>query len=143
MVVTIDITLLKFLIFLSEFRRLTGLSNRLNRWTQDGVLQLQRRAYEAQRRGEWVDLEHDVPLTARKEALEDLPVESVDLSTLFGIYRDTKDKKQSDAYEEILSPRPLRSTKTWATQDTVVSLGQSSLKKSYSKDSSLKESDKE
>ncbi|KAF2682061.1 hypothetical protein K458DRAFT_342341, partial [Lentithecium fluviatile CBS 122367] len=75
-VVILDITLLKFLIFLSEFQRLTGLSRHLSRWTQDGVLQLQRRAYEAQGRGLWENLDEDVPLTAEKLRLDDLPEQS-------------------------------------------------------------------
>jgi hypothetical protein len=40
----VDITLLKFLIYLARFRRQLG--PRVERWIQDGVWQLQRRAYE-------------------------------------------------------------------------------------------------
>jgi hypothetical protein len=47
----VDIVLLKFLIYLSKFRR--ALSPRIERWIQDGVLQLQRRAYEAHKEGTW------------------------------------------------------------------------------------------
>ena len=46
LVALIDITLLRFLIYLSCFRRALG--PRLVRWTQDGVWQLQHRAYEGE-----------------------------------------------------------------------------------------------
>ena len=70
----IDITLLKFLVFLSRFRK--ALAPRLDRWVQDGVLQLQRRAYAAQGEGTWHDLDKDVPLTRAGETLSDLTVET-------------------------------------------------------------------
>lgn len=136
-----DITLLKILIFLSGFQRMTGLSARLRRWTQDGVLQLQRRAYEVQQRGTWTNLETDVPLTVEKQSLEDLVAESVPLRS---IYVNTEYPKGSgDKSEEDFSPKALRSAKTWATQDTFISVGEGSLKKSQSKGESLKESDGE
>ena len=74
-IVLIDITMLKFLIFLSKFRR--ALAPRIDRWIQDGALQLQRRAYESQGQGVWTNLSKDVPLTTEKVSLEDLPLESL------------------------------------------------------------------
>lgn len=71
----LDITLLKFLVFVSRFRRMRKIGPRLERWIQDGVLQLQRRAYEAQGQGVWVDLDKDVPTTTERETLTDLPVD--------------------------------------------------------------------
>lgn len=73
----LDILVLKFLIFLSGFRK--TLSPRLDRWIQDGVLQLQRRAYEAEGQGTWSNLDSDVPLTENKEMLTPLPLRSSSL----------------------------------------------------------------
>jgi hypothetical protein len=42
LIAIIDIALLKFLIYLSSFKRV--LAPRIDRWIQDGVWQLQRRA---------------------------------------------------------------------------------------------------
>ncbi|KAF2873346.1 hypothetical protein BDV95DRAFT_592730 [Massariosphaeria phaeospora] len=123
-IVTLDIALLKLLVFISGFRRLTGLSSRLNRWTQDGVLQLQRRAYEAQGKGSWVNFDDDVPLTREEEALGDLPVESVSLEGVLVGMGMRMDLGSGDSGrgsgEEVFSPRALRNAKTWATQDTIV-----------------------
>jgi hypothetical protein len=68
----IDITLLKFLVFLSRFRH--GLAPRIERWVQDGVWQLQRRAYEGQGHRGWIDVEKDIPLTTDHKLLVDLPI---------------------------------------------------------------------
>ncbi|KAF2790886.1 hypothetical protein K505DRAFT_340046 [Melanomma pulvis-pyrius CBS 109.77] len=55
----VDNTLLKMLIFASRSRR--ALASRIERWVQDGVWQLQRRAYEGQGQGYrgWIDVEKD------------------------------------------------------------------------------------
>jgi hypothetical protein len=71
----LDIAMLKFLIFLSGFRK--ALNPRLDRWIQDGVLQLQRRAYEAEGQGTWSHLHNDVPLTEPKESLEELSLQNL------------------------------------------------------------------
>jgi hypothetical protein len=71
----IDIVLLKFLIHLSTFRK--ALSPRIERWVQDGVLQLQRRAYEAHKEGTWSGLSKEVPLTKAKQLLAELPLTSL------------------------------------------------------------------
>jgi hypothetical protein len=76
-VVAVDLVLLKFLIYLSKFRRHIWLSPRLNRWIQDGVLHLQRRAYEAQEDVRWSSVEEVVPLTSNHVELPDLMVECI------------------------------------------------------------------
>jgi hypothetical protein len=67
----LDIIILRFLIFLDRPKQV--LSPRINRCIQDGVLQLQRRAYEAHGQGTWSDLNKEVPLTRAKDTLEELP----------------------------------------------------------------------
>lgn len=67
----VDIIVLKFLVYLSHFRRQLG--PRIERWIQDGVWQLQRRAYEGEGQRNWIDLEGEIPLTSRGELLKDLP----------------------------------------------------------------------
>ncbi|KAJ4992126.1 hypothetical protein SVAN01_02447 [Stagonosporopsis vannaccii] len=67
----LDITILRIMIYLTRFRRALGL--RIDRWIQDGVWQLQRRAYEGEGYCVWTDLEADVPLTDERK-LKDLPV---------------------------------------------------------------------
>jgi hypothetical protein len=71
----LDISLLKFLIFLDSFRIL--FSPRIDRWIQDGVWQLQRRANEAYGQGTWSRLTGDVPVTGDKEMLIELPLSSM------------------------------------------------------------------
>jgi len=68
----IDITLLKFLIYLSRFRRQLG--PRIERWIQDGVWQMQRRAYEGEGQRDWTDLESEIPLMDKACKLKDLPI---------------------------------------------------------------------
>ena len=72
LVAILDWTILKFLIFLSRFRR--ALAPRIDRWIQDGVWQLQRRAYEGEGYRQWTNLEADVPLTQAGQTLKDLPI---------------------------------------------------------------------
>jgi hypothetical protein len=61
--------LLRFLIYLSQFRN--ALSPRIERWIQDGIFQLQRRAYEDQ--SEWQDIDKEIPVTVTRVKLQDLP----------------------------------------------------------------------
>ncbi|KAF2024892.1 hypothetical protein EK21DRAFT_20904, partial [Setomelanomma holmii] len=75
LIITICNTLiLRFFIFMSRFR--TALAPRIDRWIQDGVYQMQRRAFEAQSQGCWVQLEQEVPITLQQEKLHELPVDS-------------------------------------------------------------------
>jgi len=73
--IVVDIVLLRFLIFLKKFRK--ALAPRIDAWIQDGVYQLQRRAYEAHGEGTWERLEEEIPLTKEKEELAKLPVDSL------------------------------------------------------------------
>lgn len=79
----VNLVLLKFLVFLSRFRQ--ALAPRLDRWVQDGVFQLQRRAFEAHGEGVWMDLEKEIPITTRKEMLRELPISSLSPSQNFEI----------------------------------------------------------
>ena len=72
-IVVLDFTILKIVIFIGRFRR--G-SPRVNRWIQDGALQLQRRAYEAAGEGAWTRLEESNPVTTTGELLDELPISS-------------------------------------------------------------------
>jgi hypothetical protein len=45
---------------------------RLNRWIQDGVLQLQRCAFEAEGKGTWEKPHNDIPVTTYGERLSEL-----------------------------------------------------------------------
>lgn len=72
MVSVLDIMLLKFLVYLSSFRR--ALAPRIDRWIQDGVWQLQRRAYEGEGHRDWKDLESEIPLMHKDQKLKDLSI---------------------------------------------------------------------
>ena len=63
---------LRFCIFMARFRK--ALAPRIDRWVQDGVFQLQRRAFEAQDGGRWVGAEREIPVTWDRERLRELPV---------------------------------------------------------------------
>ncbi|KAH6638205.1 hypothetical protein C7974DRAFT_156147 [Boeremia exigua] len=71
LVALLDIFMLKFVIYLSKFR--AALGPRVDRWIQDGIWQLQRRAYEGEGYRSWTNLEADVPLTT-EDKLKDLAV---------------------------------------------------------------------
>ena len=70
--VSLDLVILRFLIYLSRFRRIRGLGPRIERWILDGVLQLQRRAFEYSGQGTWKRLDKDVPVTTSRVMLDDL-----------------------------------------------------------------------
>ncbi|KAF2110750.1 hypothetical protein BDV96DRAFT_199237 [Lophiotrema nucula] len=70
----LDLGLLRTLIFVKKLRH-----PRIDRWIQDGVFQLQRRAYEAAGEGQWRRLRKEVPTTVGTERLQELP-----LSLAFG-----------------------------------------------------------
>jgi len=70
--ISLDLVILRFLIYLSRFRRIRGLGPRIERWTLDGVLQLQRRAFEYSGQGTWKRLDKDVPVTTSRVMLDDL-----------------------------------------------------------------------
>jgi hypothetical protein len=60
-VTMLDLFLLKFLIFWHRFRGL--FAPRINAWVEDGIFQLQRRAYEAYGQGTWEHPDKEVPIT--------------------------------------------------------------------------------
>ena len=62
---------MRIMVYLTRFRRALG--PRIDRWIQDGVWQLQRRAYEGEGYRGLTDLEDDIPLTYEKK-LKDLPI---------------------------------------------------------------------
>lgn len=67
----LDISILRVMLYLTRFRRALG--PRIDRWIQDGIWQLQRRAYEGEGYRGWTDLESDIPITDEKK-LKDLPI---------------------------------------------------------------------
>ena len=99
LIVTVDITLLKFLIYMSRFRHSRWIGPRLERWVQDGALQLQRRAFEAQRQGSWISLDKEVPITIRRETLSDFRTEKQEQGA-----GGSDEKGASIGYSEILLP---------------------------------------
>lgn len=74
MITVVDILLLRFLIYMSKFQQ--ALSPRINRWVQDGVFQLQRRAYEAQDEGIWKLQDKEIPVIVDDSKLADLVAET-------------------------------------------------------------------
>lgn len=73
--------LLKFLIFLKQFRK--ALAPRIDAWIQDGTFQLQRRAYEAYGEGQWERFDEEIPIHKRGEELAPLPLDSQPLDFPF------------------------------------------------------------
>lgn len=59
---------------MARFR--AALAPRIDHWVQDGIFQLQRRAFEAQGQGCWKYLDQEIPITLDGENLRELPVES-------------------------------------------------------------------
>lgn len=122
-VTLLDILLLRFFIYLSRFR--AALSPRIDRWIQDGIFQLQRRAYETH--AQWQDTEEEIPVTAGRELLPDLPLK--------------KGKAEMQAYAPLvpspsLGPQKTADLSSWQTgESTEVSSMRASLISSYSGES--------
>ncbi|KAF2738604.1 hypothetical protein EJ04DRAFT_549815 [Polyplosphaeria fusca] len=74
-VIAIDLFLIKIMIHVKKFRQVVA--PRIDRWIQDGVLQLQRRAHDAHGRGDWMYLDGEIPVTAEGEKMAELPLESL------------------------------------------------------------------
>ncbi|KAF2114997.1 hypothetical protein BDV96DRAFT_646853 [Lophiotrema nucula] len=74
-VTVLNLTILRFILFLSKFRHALG--PRLERWAQDGLFQLQRRAFDAHAEGTWIRLEDEIPVTETDSRMAELPVESM------------------------------------------------------------------
>ncbi|CAI6342197.1 unnamed protein product [Periconia digitata] len=64
----LNIYILRFFIFLSKSRR--ALAPRLDQWVNDGVFQLQRRAFEAKNQGKWTKIDSEIPVTEKEEVLQ-------------------------------------------------------------------------
>jgi hypothetical protein len=75
MFVATDLVLLRSLLHLRKYKPWLG--RRVDRWLQDGVFQLQRRAHEAHGQGVWKNLSDEVPITSEKILLPELPFESL------------------------------------------------------------------
>lgn len=129
MVTALDLVLLKFLIFWHRFKDL--MSPRIDAWIQDGVFQLQRRAYEARGEGSWIYLDREVPATRNDAQLGTLPIESMaPCNCLLASFAEDKplskitsaceDEKKGTKHDEVeVEPTaPLR-------QDTAVTLVES------------------
>ncbi|KAF2645509.1 hypothetical protein P280DRAFT_531672 [Massarina eburnea CBS 473.64] len=68
----LEVSILRFLIFLSKFRR--ALSPRIEHWINDGVFQLQRRVFYFNGQGSWTRMEKEIPATKAAELLTALPI---------------------------------------------------------------------
>ncbi|KAF1947008.1 hypothetical protein EJ02DRAFT_449990 [Clathrospora elynae] len=75
-----NLLVLRFLIFLSKFR--TALAPRIDSWIQDGVFQLQRRAFDAHEQGTWINLDQEIPITFKRQHLKELPTESSSVESM-------------------------------------------------------------
>ena len=71
----LNLAVIRQLVFLTPLRH--ALAPRLDRWMQDSVFQLQRRAFEAHGEGTWLDLSHDIPITIVGETLAELALQSL------------------------------------------------------------------
>ncbi|CAI6232189.1 unnamed protein product [Periconia digitata] len=74
LVTALDLFLLKFLVYSDKLRGI--FAPRIDSWIQDGVLQFQRRAYEAHGEGSWERLDKEVPATTDDVQLATLPTVS-------------------------------------------------------------------
>jgi hypothetical protein len=73
-VTLLNLVLLKFLIYMTKFRR--ALSPRIERWIQDGIFHLQRQAYQGNNQGSWERIDKEIPATVTDEILDGLPLET-------------------------------------------------------------------
>lgn len=69
-----DLVLFRSLSFFSSLTKRP--TPRLDRWVQDGIFQLLRRAYEAHSEDIWKDVDKEVPVTVENTKLPDLPMDS-------------------------------------------------------------------
>ncbi|KAH7125183.1 hypothetical protein B0J11DRAFT_605443 [Dendryphion nanum] len=70
LIIILDLTIVQILLLVRRFTRWKGI--KLNRWIQDSILHLQRRAFEAQEDSEWERLTEEVPTTESGEKLVEL-----------------------------------------------------------------------
>ena len=69
----LEVVIFRFMVQLWGSKR--ALAPRIDSWIQDGVFQLQRRAYEAHGEGPWERRSHEVPVTVGHVRLSTLPVD--------------------------------------------------------------------
>ncbi|KAF2261148.1 hypothetical protein CC78DRAFT_570714 [Lojkania enalia] len=109
----LNLMILRFVLWMSKFRR--ALAPRIERWAQDGLFQLQRRAFDAHGEGTWAGLEKEIPSTSPKQILEELPIESLPIWRPKHINKkygddekrfDDFDEKKGDDEQEF-EPKPL------------------------------------
>ena len=75
---------------MGRFRRF--LQSRVDRWVQDGVFQLQRRAFDAHGQGTWIHITDEIPRTTEMDNLDGLPLDGRSLSQV-----DSKPLTQVDS----------------------------------------------
>lgn len=92
--VATDLVLLRSLLHLRKYKPWLG--RRVDRWLQDGIFQLQRRAQEAHGNGVWRDLSEEVPVTLENTLLPDLPFETLpDLTTPNSKFQSVQEQKSA------------------------------------------------
>ena len=74
-IILVDLSLFRILVAASRWS--PKMARRLERWVQDGILQLQRRAFEAEGKGAWEGLCDDVPVTRGEQKLSELALVTV------------------------------------------------------------------
>ena len=78
--ILLDTVFMKQLITTTKFKQIGCL--KIDHWIQDGVFQLQRRAYEACGEGVWDNLDREIPVTIGKHMLTK-PAPSLSSSSSF------------------------------------------------------------
>ena len=78
--ILLDTVVMKQVITITKVKRIRSL--KIDHWIQDGVFQLQRRAYEACGEGVWDNLDREVPVTIGKHMLAK-PAPSLSSSSSF------------------------------------------------------------
>lgn len=111
----LDLLMLRFLVFWRSFRGF--FAPRIDAWIQDGVFQLQRRAYEAQGEGVWERLDKEIPATTADAELSTFPlvsrlpcncasfspVTARTFSTMTMTLTDTREDTKKDGVETVLT----------------------------------------
>lgn len=106
----LDLLLLRFLMFLSKFRR--AFSPGIEEWIGDGVFQLQRRAYEANGEGTWKLLDKEVPTTTGAEQLSVLPLNARPTTPATMTLSHTTGSRHTTGSQQGPAPPSLSSSRT-------------------------------
>ncbi|KAF2004403.1 hypothetical protein P154DRAFT_560573 [Amniculicola lignicola CBS 123094] len=127
-VTILDITLLRILIWLSRFKK--ALAPRIDDWVQEGVLQLQRRVYEAKREGTWTSLDDEIPVTEKSQLLSLITyTERMGEPDDESLREISKVMSQDTVYERKFGHKKFRRTETGLTAETLREEGNESLEK--------------